>query len=629
MFRKYCVPFLILICILILFFSTSYAWAAQQKASPFIMDEIVVTASKYPEKALDAIASVDVISREEIEASQSESLAGIVDNIGGLEVVDYGAPGDIKAISMRGSSPEQVLILIDGQVANDPQTGKIDLGLIPADIIEKIEIYRGPASALYGSNALGGIINIITRQGEEDEKIKAGFDMGSYKTQNYSVSYQDKGEDISTFITGQYYRTDGDRENSQLDKISLMGKLSNNLDEQTDLDLSLRFHDYNRGLPGSIDYPSPEAVQEDRNIDLNLNWQKKEEDRDINAVAWFAFHRVFFDNPSMFGHTGPSIHKTYTTGFSFDSTHYNFSFSDDEDSDSNHILTWGGEIKSDKIDSTDIGNQQTINGAVFIQDSWQAEDDLKLTAGLRYDYNQLFGGQFNPRVGLNYHLEDEVSFHASVSRAYRAPTFDDLYWPEDAYTGGNPDLVAETAWAYEAGIRYLNEEEDLQVELNLFRKNASQLISWAPDEAGVWRPSNIGSARVDGVEVILQSDLNEHFSGQVNYTYLNARDLDTDKQLKPKHKIGIGANYTDQVGDDNDDLLIGLDGYMVTGRPDDLEPYYIFDANLSRDLTIDEEDEQKMTFQFSIKNLLNQKAELVSGYPIQGRTWLIGVRADF
>jgi outer membrane cobalamin receptor len=631
MSRKIYGTLVILVGMMSLFISVPHIWAAQQEESIFMMEEIVVIASKYPELVLDSIASVEVISREEIETSQSNNLAGIIANIGGLEIVDYGAPGDIKSISIRGSSPEQVLILIDGQVANDPQIGKIDLGLIPADIIEKIEIYRGPASALYGSNALGGVINIITRQGEEDRLVTSGIDIGSYKTQKYAVSYQSKDEDISTYLTSQYYQTNGDRENSQLNKIFFMGKLSNELDEQTDLNLSLRFHNYNRGLPGSTDYPSPEAIQEDRNIDLNLNWQKREEDRDLNAVAWFSSHRIFFDNPGMFGHTGPSIHKTYSTGFSFDSTHYNFSFNDKDDSDSGHTLTWGGEVINNTIDSTDIGNHQAINSAVFIQDSWQAaeDNDLKLTAGLRYDYNQLFGGQFNPRMGVNYRLEDEVSFHASVSRAYRAPTFDDLYWPEDAYTGGNPDLVPETAWAYEAGIRYLNQAGDMHAELNLFRKNSGQLINWAPDDAGIWRPSNIGSARVDGVEVLLKKKLDEHILGNVSYTYLDARDIDTDTQLKPKHKIGVGLNYSDKVGDNDDNLTIGLDGYIVTGRPDDLEPYTFFNANLSQDLTIDEEDDQKITIQFSIKNLLNQQPELVSGYPVQGRTFLVGISTEF
>jgi len=99
-------------------------------------------------------------------------------------------------------------------------------------------------------------------------------------------------------------------------------------------------------------------------------------------------------------------------------------------------------------------------------------------------------------------LQDEVSFHASLGRAYRAPTYDDLYWPEDGYVGGNPDLLPETAWAYEAGLRFISEKGDSQAELNIFRKDVSQLINWAADSNEVWRPSNIGSARVDGVEIL-------------------------------------------------------------------------------------------------------------------------------
>src|SRR6056297_111535 len=623
--------FIVILIVLLIFINNpllgTNVFATELQDALFTLEEIVVIASKYPQELLDSIASVEIINQEDIEISKSENLSGIIKNIAGLEMTDYGSPGDIKSISIRGSSPEQVLIMIDGQVANDPQTGKIDLGLIPADIIEKIEIYRGPASALYGSNALGGVINIITRQGEEEEKVTAAIDIGSYKTQKYTVSYQAMREDISTYITGQYYKTDGDRENSQLDKIAFMGKLSNKLDGQTNLDLSLRFHDYNRGLPGSSDYPSPEAIQEDRNINLNLNWQKKEENRDMNAVAWFAFHRIFFDDPGMFGHTGPSIHKTYTTGVSFDSTHYNFSFSDDENTDSDYILTWGGEVKSNMIDSTDIGNQQDLNGAIFIQDVWQPAEleKLNITAGLRYDYHQIFGGQFNPRIGISYRLQDELSFHASVGRAYRAPTFDDLYWPEDGYVGGNPDLVPENAWAYEAGVRFVNKEGDTQAELNIFRKNIHDLINWAADSEGIWRPSNIGSARVDGVEVITKREFNDHFIGNLHYTYLNAIDLDTGNQLKPRNKYGLGLAYLNQVGENKDDFTIGLNGYMVTGRPDNLDNYYLFDANIDRNFTINKEKDRNIKLSFSIKNLFDQRPELVSGYHVQGRTFLLGV----
>jgi len=614
-----------------MFFMIMNVLAAQQEESIFTMEEIVVIASRYPDIILESVVSVEVISQEEIEVSQLENLAGILQNIGGLEIVDYGSPGDLKSVSIRGSSPEQVLVMVDGQVVNDPQTGKIDLGQIPADLIEKIEIYRGPASALYGANALGGVINIITRGAEEESEVKAGVFFGSYHTQKYQVSYQDQSDDLGYYLSGQYYRTDGELENSQMDKISFMAKVSNELDEQTDLNLTLRYHDYQRGLPGPTNNPTPDAVQNDRDFNLNLNWQKREEDRDMNLIAWYDFHRLYYDNPGEWGHTGPSIHKTYTAGLSFDSTYYDFTFGDEDNSDSDHTLTWGAEVKNNSVDSTDIGNHQDLNVAIFIQDVWQPaeEEDLTVTAGLRYDFNQTYGGQFNPRVGFAYQLQDEISVHASVGRAYRAPTYDDLYWPEDAYVGGNPDLIPEIAWAYEAGLRFMNEEGDTQAELNIFRKNVSQLINWAPDNEGIWRPSNIGSARVDGVEVLLKKEFKEHLLGNLNYTYLDARDLDTDVQLKPRHKFGFGLTYYDQVGDHEDDFTVGLDGYIVAGRTDNLESYYLFDANITRELTINEEDDQKVRLNFNVKNLLNQQPELVSGYPIQGRTFMVGISTDF
>jgi len=617
--------------VLSIFFGVVNVLAGEQQEPFFTMEEIVVISSKYPQELLDSVASVEIITKEEIGTSQSENLAGIITNIAGLEITDYGSPGDIKAISIRGSSPEQVLIMIDGQVANDPQTGKIDLGLIPADMIEKIEIYRGPASALYGANALGGVINIITKSGEDEQKRSAEFYYGSNNTQKYRASYQNRIDDMGYFFTGEYYKTDGERENSQLDKISLMGKVSKEIDQQTGLDLTICYHDYQRGLPGFLDYPTPNAQQNDRNFNLNLKWQKREEDRDINVISWYNFRRIYYDNPDEWGHTGASIHKTHTTGISFDSTIYDFSIGSKEESNSDHTLTWGAEIKNNWIDSTDIGNQQDLNGALFIQDVWQSAEleKLNITTGVRYDYHQIFGGQFNPRIGFSYRLQDELSLHASVGHAYRAPTFNDLYWPEDGYVGGNPNLLPETAWAYEAGFRFINEKGDTQAEFNIFRKNVNELINWAADNEGVWRPSNIGSARVDGVEIIAKKELNKNFIGNLSYTYLDAIDLDTEIQLKPKHKYGIGLIYSDLLGDYEDKFTIGLNGYIVAGRPDNLESYYLFDANVSKDITINKKNKRKISLSFSVKNLLDQQPELVSGYPVQGRTFLLGVSTDF
>lgn len=631
MYRKF---YLIIIFLLVIFIFTSLLEkkiSANQLSEPlFTWEEILVIASKYPQELLESVASVDVITEEEISASQSENIAGILKNIAGIEIVDYGSPGEIKSLSIRGSSPEQVLIMIDGQVANDPQTGKIDLGLIPANIIEKIEIYRGPASALYGANALGGVVNIITKSGKDGLKRTVGFYYGSNSSQKYQASYQNNINNWGYFFIGEYYKTEGHRENSQLSKISLMGKISKEINQKTDLTLTIRYQDYQRGLPGSLDYPTPNAQQDDHNFNVNLKWQKREEDKDINVTTWYDSHHLIYDNPDQWDYSGACIHKTYSTGLSFDSTHYNFSLIS-KNTGTDHTLTWGGEIKNYWIDSTDIGERQDLNGAIYIQDAWQPKESEKLniTAGLRYDYHQIFGGQFNPRVGISYRLQDELYIHTSIGRAYRAPTYNDLYWPEDGYVGGNPNLLPEIAWAYEAGIRFINEKGDIKAELDAFRKNVNDLIHWAADTEGVWRPSNIGSAQMEGIEVILKKEFNNNFIGNLNYTYLNAIDLDTGNRLKPKNKYGFGLSYLKQVGENQDDFTVSVDGYIVTGRPDNLNNYYLFNANMDRDFAVNKEKDRKIKLRFSIKNILNQRPELVSGYPIQGRTYLLGLSTNF
>jgi len=622
--------FMICIIALLQIFAVIPGIAAENTEQLFNLDEIVVIASKFPEKLLDSVASVEVITEEEIEMAQANNLADILSSVSGLEISDYGNVGGIKAISIRGSSPEQVLVMIDGRPVNDPQTGKINLGLIPASIIEKVEIYRGLASAIYGANALGGVVNIITKKGKGDSKYAVNVNAGTYGAQDYEASYQGSNDDLSYYFSGNYFTNDGDRENSQLEKIGFLGKFIHQLDQQTDLGLTLRYHDYNRGLPGSIDYPSPEAIQKDRNINLDLTWQKKEEDKDINVNGFYSFQRVFFDNPGMWGHTGPSIHKGNSMGLSFDITDYNFTLGDD-DSESQHILTYGGEVKNDMVDSTDLGERDSVSGALFIQDVWQPADmeDLKITAGIRYDYNQIYGSQLNPRVGLSYRLQDELNFHASIGKAYRAPNFSDLYWPADAYVAGNPDLIPEVAWAYEAGLRYMSEEGDFTGELNIYRKNVENLINWAAGDNGIWIPSNIGTARIDGIEVLLEKDLGDHLRANFGYTYLNAVDLDTDNQLKPHNKYNFGVGYYDKTGDKKDEYYVKLDGYAVTERPNDLPNYCLIDLNIGKELTLGKKDGQKVQLDFSVKNILDQQPEMTSGFPINGRTYTAGISIEF
>ena len=149
------------------------------------------------------------------------------------------------------------------------------------------------------------------------------------------------------------------------------------------------YQNYHRGVPGSIDFPSPEANQKDNNFDVDINWQRKKEDKDYNVNVFYSFHKVVYDDPSMWGYAGPSTHATNSFGAAFDCTDYNFSIGDEEEKPE-HILTYGVEVKDDMVNSSDIGEHNGLNGALFVKDVWQPSDMeyLKTTADIRYHYTQ-------------------------------------------------------------------------------------------------------------------------------------------------------------------------------------------------------------------------------------------------
>jgi len=166
-------------------------------------------------------------------------------------------------------------------------------------------------------------------------------------------------------------------------------------------------------------------------------------------------------------------------------------------------------------------------------------------------------------------------------------------------------------------------------ELNIFRKNVENLINWAAGDDGIWKPVNIGSARVDGTEVIFKKDLGDHLRANLGYSYLNAVDLDTDNQLKPHHKYNFGVGYYDKTGDNQEELHVQLDGYAITERPNDLPNYCLIDLNIGKELTLGKKDSQKVQLDFSVKNILDQQPEMVSGFPITGRTYTAGISFEF
>jgi len=555
---------------------------------------------------------MEVITEEEIENKNAESVAELLNNVAGIRIMSNGGSAGLKTIHIRGSVSSQVLILVDGQQMNNCQNGQSDLGQLPLYNVKRVEILKGPASAIYGANALGGVVNIITKDVSKKQQIELGIEYGSYNSSNVEINYSASEGKTGLAFAFSKKSSDGHREipdNSGLKQMAFFTKIDHKLSSNNKLILTLNYNNSEKEVPGKILWPSPNATQDDLDRNIFLKWEQKKSAIETNAVIYNNSHKLSYDNPDGWGYTGPSVHNTGRTGLELNRVNYL----------NNHILSYGLEIKNNTIDSTDNGEHEFLNKALYIHDEWEVNSPIKLTFGARYDDHEKFASEISPRLGTVYEINKNTNLHLSAGKAYRTPTFNDLYWPADMFSEGNPDLKAETAVAYEAGI--VNFKKDMKTELNIFNKDVDDMINWAAGDDFIYRPYNVNNAIIKGVEFVLAKQLRSNFSFNINYTYLDAKDEETEEQLKDKHNANLGIKYS------KNDLELNMDARYVDGRVNNMESYTVVDARVAKIFKVQDRD---VKLALSINNLLNnEEYQINEGYPMPVRNYMLEVSTKF
>ncbi len=494
----------------------SAAWSivAFAEEADIKLREVVVTATKTEKDPKDVTQAVTVITSDEIKRSGASNAAEVVRKSVDLNFQEYGPKGSTANISVRGSTAAQVLILLDGIRLNSPRDGGFNLTDLPValDDIERIEIVRGPSSALYGADAVGGVVNIITKKPEQNQARVTGA-VGSHGYDSLSASNAGKADKMYYTVTAGRETSDGYRRNSDLDQKTAGGKIGYEITHDSSLDLTANYIGKEIGVPGSTDRLTSFARQWTRNLVTGLGYRAKlstELDWKFNAD----YHRDTLSYRTDLT-SAVSKHESETSGADAQINWLANSW---------NAISVGAEARKDHVKSTDSGDHDTRLLAGYLQDEISIGEPLILVLGGRYDSHSVYGDQFSPKASARYRIASTGTiFRASAGKSFRAPTFNDLYWT-DAYGDiGNPNLKPETAKEYEGGIeQFLGKNVDVKV--TGFERKVKDLIDWQQYAPFQYQPVNIGRAKIRGVEAEATAKPAEGLTVAANYTYMNPID---------------------------------------------------------------------------------------------------------
>lgn len=567
------------------------------------LDEVVVTASRYQESIMETPFSIEVIDQEEIEESSAKNLAELLAGSGGIHIKNNGGVSANQDIIIRGMRGKRILILLDGQKYNNPQDGSINLDFINLSIVKRIEILKSPSSAVYGANAMGGVINIITKEAKSDD-LNLSLSLGSYNYRKVAVSKSFAGDKSNFLINYSKLDSEGHRDNIAAVKDSLFLKYQYELSKNKNLTLNYKYNDNEIDYPGAdpefTDAMFPASAGSLENSDQNYKLLYQEElDTKSREIA------VFYNKQQALDLTYEAETNINKKGINAQQTHFF----------NKHTLSYGIEIEDEQVNYDDLYDEDNLNNAVYIQDKYQLNNKATIDFGLRYDKHEKYGSEISPKLALNYNLNNNLNFVAAAGKSFRPPTYMDLYYPGFS----NPDLEPEKADSYEIGLKY--NDQFCSREITLYKREISDMISPNPIS---YLPENIDSALIRGLEFSTKRNIKD-LEIAFNYNYLDAENKSTKEQIgdMPYHKYNLNFSY--QINNDN---LISLKNSYTGERKDyisgaEMSSYLISNLIYNRNLS------QKTNLSIEVKNLFDKEYEVVDGYPMPGRNFMLNLSTKF
>ncbi|HEY6951540.1 MAG TPA: TonB-dependent receptor, partial [Bacteroidota bacterium] len=594
---------------------------------------------------VDAPSPTEVLDSMQLQEVNGSTIADALELSTGVLMKQYGAGASLKTASLRGSASEHVLILIDGNRYTGFQNGLVDLNLLPLDNVSRIEVLHGGASALYGADALGGVINIITRPANSDFHVDADGSAGSYDYRRYSTRLQggvegfgiaggfshERGQDNYPFILHRSNAADTGMVRTGADFSKEEMFINGNLapDDQSAVSLSTQSILSSVGTPGPIFSPGDgiPARQDDRDINVMLGYRDQHV-AGMQAELNSGFHY------SLERYASPGYDTYYKNRY------FNVDPSTQIALTSNDRLMIGGEFAYGVLESFDFGDEvlrrqySMFISNEFVQDfGREVFDRLSLYQTLRFDDFSDAGSAWTPKLGLNFRVTraGDVRFRASYGTSYRVPTFNDLYYPGFS----NPALRPEHSRSFDVGLLAGGSLYGVHsAELTYFSINTTDRIQLDP---ATYIPVNIGKTVSQGIESSYNGRM---FNGLLeivlNYTYTDTRkknsslpgDSTYNRHLvfSPQNLFkGMLTVHFGPVTLSLWEVFTGL-RYINDDNSKSLPAYWLGNATLAARTKM---GEWRITVKGDISNLFDVNYLWFPGYPMPGRTFRVSIGVDY
>jgi len=589
--------------------------------TPLELSPLTVTATRSPYDS--RLVSNTTITRQDIQRRQIQSVEEALRGITGVNIANKGGLGKETSVFLRGTSAKHVLVLIDGIRAGSATLGSTAWQHLPISEIESIEVVRGPKSSLYGADAIGGIIHIHTRNAANATSIiNPNLSVGGGTYGHYKVAAGVSGKHDKTWYNLNFSHENAEgfnaKEDSEIDRdgytnYASTARIGSKLTDWLTLEGHVLYS------AGSTDYDATDFF--DDNFNAVERFNNKTDFTQLIYGGQATIQALDFWRINLNGGESRDEATNYldiNDSSRIDTQKVSFSAINHFNLAPEHLFSLGYDFQEESVSSSnDYDINSRNNHAVLMQ--YQGEFlQNQVALAYRSDHNQQFGQNSTWNASWGYAFNNGILVSASYGTGFKAPTFNDLYWPGS----GNPDLRPEKSESYEIGVN--GKHKHWQWGLSGYLTYINDLINWAPNASGQWLPTNISSARIMGLEANIAGEV-YGFDIQANFTALKPQNMDAanfGKILRNRAQQVLRIDVDRKWGLASLGTTLNYEGRRFNNASNTSQ----LDGFVTWDLRAEYQFYPSVIAQVAVKNILNTQYQTAASYNSAGTTVFFNLR---